>query len=136
MRSIYLLLILMMFGVAACGAGAEAHNNPPTPIQVGDPASGQQIFVTRHGDAPPCTMCHVTDSDRRKMGAPSLQGIASRAGERVAGLDAAAYLRQSIVDPGAFDADPDGTTRMYAHYAEALTEEEISDLIGYLLTLK
>lgn len=136
MRSIYLLLIVMMFGIAACGGGAEAHNKPTDAIKVGDANSGQQIFETQHGDAPPCAMCHVTDSERGKMGAPSLQGIASRAGNRVEGMDATSYLHQSIVDPTAFDADPDGTTRMYEHFREALTEEQISDLIAYLLTLQ
>jgi len=33
---------------------------------------------------------------------PSFQGISKRAGDRVPGLSAVEYLRQSIVDPSAY----------------------------------
>jgi cytochrome c2 len=80
-------------------------------------------------------MCHVVDSQRRKTG-PSLQGIANRAGERVEGLDAVEYLRQSILDPQAYDADPQRTTRMYTGFGQVFGEQDLNNLIAYLLTLQ
>lgn len=135
MRVLYLILLLMMFVVAACSTHAEATNRLPDPDSVGDPAAGQEIFNTQHGEAPPCSMCHNVAGNSTGY-APSLEGVASRAGKQVEGLDAVAYLRQSIIDPTAFDADPEGTTRMYEHFQEALTEDEINNVIAYLLTLK
>ena len=75
-------------------------------------------------------------------------GISDRAKERVPGMTAVEYLHQSILEPKAFIvpgygdndhqmmepytiAQPDGDGRMAPG---TLTEEELNDLIAFLLT--
>jgi hypothetical protein len=65
---------------------------------------------------------------------PKLTGVIERAGQRVEGLTAEAYLRQSILDPGAFIV-PGYRNIMYPQYADQLNEQDIADLLAYLSTL-
>ncbi|GIK67026.1 MAG: hypothetical protein BroJett018_48200 [Chloroflexota bacterium] len=128
------LLVLLALVLVACGKDASA-DDLPAPDSVGDPIAGQQIFVTRHDEVPSCSFCHNVDSDKAKTG-PSLQNIANVAGSRVDGMNAEEYLRQSILDPNAYIADGKARSRMYAHFADVLTPEEIDNLVAYLLTLR
>jgi mono/diheme cytochrome c family protein len=82
-----------------------------------------------------CQSCHwVTPTDERGK-APSLAGIASRAGETVAGLDARAYIEQSILQPGVHLV-PGYRNNMPDNYASRLAPEEREAVINYLLTLE
>ena len=135
MRTLSLLLILLVLGLVACGNQADAGDaSIPDPSSVGNPDVGRQIFNEWHGNAPACATCHTTDGTV-SVG-PSLKGIASRAGSQVDSLDAVDYLHESIVDPNAFIANGQNVSVMYKNFEEALTGEQIQDLIAYLLTLE
>jgi mono/diheme cytochrome c family protein len=134
-RTLSLLLILCALGLVACGNSADAdHSSIPDPESVGDPQTGRQVFSEWHGEAPACSTCHTIDGTA-SVG-PSLKGIAARAGKQVENLDAVEYLHESIVDPDAYVANGQSESVMYRHFEDALTEEQIDDLIAYLLTLK
>jgi len=135
MRWIYGLLILLIFVAAACESRADAEKPLLDPEIIGNPALGQEIFTTPHGDAPPCSMCHQVDGSGGSFG-PALDGVASRAVSRVPGMDGVDYLRQAILEPGAFDAAPETSIHMYEGFGAALTPEEVNHLIAYLLTLR
>ena len=64
---------------------------------------------------------------------PSLQGIYGRAGERVPGLSAGEYIRQSIVDPAAYVVDGFHNL-MPDSYQLVLSEEDINALVAFILT--
>lgn len=95
-----------------------------------------------------CATCHSTESGVTLVG-PSLAGIEGRAGERVhdpaykgEAKDAAAYLHESIVKPGAFlvpgpnySSGP-ATSLMPDTYAKSLTSDQVADLVAYLETLQ
>lgn len=137
MRYLVLLSILLTLVITACGKEASAGNPSPPPESVGNPTVGEQVFNSRHADAPSCSFCHSVDATATGRGVgPSLAGIATRAGSRAEGQDHVTYLRESIVDPAAFLADENTTNRMYQHFGDILTEQQINDLIAYLLTLK
>jgi nitric oxide reductase subunit C len=135
-----LYLFIFMALLAACGGGeaagaAESQAAADAAALSGDPAAGQALFQQMIvNSAPGCTTCHSTEPGVTQVG-PSLARIAERAGERVDGLSAAAYLHQSIVDPGAYVVE-NFSNLMYQNYREALSEEQIADLVAYLLTLK
>jgi cytochrome c2 len=137
--------------VAACG-GSEGEQRPPTqtvaptaaatntpsgaqptraPTQPtggqGDAKKGQELF-TRLA----CSGCHaITDA---KIVGPGMAGLKDRAGTRVAGMSADAYLEQSIKEPNAFVV-PEYLPNLMPATFGSLTADEISNLIAYLKTL-
>ncbi len=64
---------------------------------------------------------------------PSFQGISKRAGDRVPGLSAVEYLRQSIVDPSAYVVEG-FVDIMPISIGFLLSEEDIDNLVAFLLT--
>ena len=81
-----------------------------------------------------CSGCHSNVSNDRIVG-PGLLDIAERAGDRVEGLTAEQYIRQSILDPNAFVVEGFPPNTMPQHFASVLLDEEINDLITYLFAL-
>jgi cytochrome c551/c552 len=115
-------------------ASIDTVSSPPTQVATGDPELGEQLFNTFQPVAGiACSTCHQTDSDERLIG-PGMLNIASHAGRRVEGQDAAEYLRLSIVDPGAYIVEgyPDIMPR---NWGQVFNDEEISHIIAYLLSL-
>jgi len=82
-----------------------------------------------------CTACHTISGISIGTIGPALDGLATRAASRVSGLTAEEYIRQSILEPSTYvvESFPDG--RMPQNFGEILTEEQINDLIAFLLTL-
>lgn len=103
----------------------------------GDPANGQTLFITGNTSvgAPPCSTCHLADSEAQLVG-PGMLNIGERAASRVPELSAVEYLHQSIVEPSAYVVEGFVAGMMPDVYDQAFTEEELNDLITYLLTLE
>ncbi len=111
-------------------------------LQVGDPERGREIFENggeKYTDVKTghklnnyiCLHCHSLDGSEGR--GPSLQGISERAADRVPGLSAAEYIRQSILEPDAYIVE--GTKYQMGRFpGKLLSEEEIEDLIAFLLT--
>lgn len=89
------------------------------------------IFETGGASQVPCAVCHTLDGTT--LVGPSLQGISQRAGTRISGLSAEEYLRQSIVDPSAYLVEGFDDL-MNKDYGEKLSEEDINNLIAFLMT--
>lgn len=106
---------------------------PNTPATVGDATRGAQIFKKGVNDAPPCSSCHSLGQSAFSLG-PKMTGISQRAGQRVPGLSADAYLRQSILDPSAFVVSGYRNI-MYPNFKDKLSDQDLADLIAYLETL-
>ena len=70
----------------------EVRDVPLTP----GAADGERVFNDRAAGA--CDVCHSVEAGEDGVG-PSLHGVATSAQDRVEGLDAAQYLRQSILLP-------------------------------------
>lgn len=108
-------------GSGGSGGGGEA--------PAGNARNGDQIF---HGVGT-CTTCHDIDNGIQMTG-PTLKGIGKRAETRVQGLPAAAYLRQSIVQPNVYVVQGFVQGIMPQNFAQMLSAQQINDLIAYLLT--
>ncbi len=117
--------ILVGLALAACGNGGSES-------AIGDPAQGRQIYETGGASGVPCLTCHTLDGSA--LVGPSFQGIAGRAGTRVEGLSAEEYLRQSILEPTAYVVEGFEPT-MPETYADTLSEDDINNVIAFLLSL-
>ena len=89
--------------------------------------TGEQIFT-----AAGCAGCH-TFAPAGSTGTigPSLDDLASAAGDREPGKSAEQYVRESLTDPGAFLAEGFGDAM--PSFEGRLTDEQIQALVDYLL---
>ena len=107
----------------------------PTPSTGTDAFTGEvdgpQLFLSRG-----CNGCHVIDGLAGAVGVvgPNLTGVASRAGDRVPGLSAEEYIRQSIELPQTFVVD--GFDNVMQPLRTSMTDSEFELLVEYLLTLQ
>lgn len=132
-----MIRLLILIPVIIILTNCTSNIPPAGPVSTavaGDVERGSSIFRTGIDNVPPCISCHALTAGGFGLG-PAMSGIAERAGERVDGLSAEDYLRQSILDPGAFIV-PGYRDMMYARYVDDLSEQDIADLIGFLNGLR
>ncbi len=141
--------LLVMVLVAACGdddadaatqapATTQAATTTTRAVTVGDSERGRQIWDDGGGviEGGGCSECHSLDGSELTIPAftaPSWQGVSGRAGDRVPGLSAEEYLRESILDPGAYVVEgySDGMPKGFRFL---LSEEDVDNLVAFLLT--
>lgn len=104
-----------------------AFDTPPDPGR----DDGRAVFNSR---AAGCTVCHSLERGDDGVG-PTLYGVATVAADRLPGLDAENYLRQSILLPDQYVVDGWPAGQMLPIYRERLTDRDLEALITYLLTL-
>lgn len=101
-----------------------------------DPAMGERIFNgATLGASAGCQICHSLKPGVQLVG-PSLAGVGTRAETRVPGMSAEAYLMQSLVKPDAYVVEGFQPGQMRPDLAEALTQQQLDDLVAFLLTLR
>ncbi len=105
---------------------------------------GEELFSR---SPPACFTCHST-SPGVELAGPSLAGIAGKAAELVEREDytgtaesAEGYVEESIVEPSAHIVpgatySAQGRSFMPDNFDETLSEEQISQLVAYLMTLR
>jgi cytochrome c oxidase subunit 2 len=126
--------LLAMVLLAACGDG-QADTTTQT-AAVGDPERGRQIWDDGGGVlSGNCSGCHSLDGSEQveNRRAPTWRGISGRAGDRVPGLSAEEYLRESIVDPAAYIVEG-YSDFMQKGFRFLLSEEDVDSLVAFLLT--
>ncbi len=151
------VLTVLALALAACGGQpaaepaqqqptqppAEQPTKAPAPTATeaqaaagpGDPARGEALFnQDTIGSAPGCKTCHSLEPGQVIVG-PSLAGMADDALED-APSDPEGFLRETIVDPNAEIAGGFQPDIMYQNYGKELTEQQINDLVAFLMTLK
>jgi cytochrome c oxidase subunit 2 len=109
-------------------AWLEGQRGAGLPVSPGD--LGRRLF-SQYG----CNACHtLADAGAAGVVGPSLDGIGAVAGSFVPGLDARAYLEQSILDPEAFVVEGFPSGVMPPNFGDRLTGEELQALVDYLLS--
>ncbi len=119
-----------VYRVTYTGAAPEATPEAAAPT----PTLGETLFREGANGAPACITCHLLESGVTGVG-PSLAGLHERAGNRVPGLDARAYVHMSILDPNAYVVEGYAANLMYPDYGARLSEAEIEALVDYVLAL-
>lgn len=117
-------------------AGTGSDDSSDVAAVEGDPERGQEIFNTFQTMANfACSNCHLVDSESMLIG-PGLLNIGQRAATREDGLSATDYIRQSILEPNAYVVEGYTANLMPQNFADIFTEQDLSDLIAYLMTLR
>jgi len=92
-------------------------------------ARGAQVYREKS-----CATCHQIGTGGG-TGGPPLSHIATVAETREPGTSAEDYIRQSVLDPGAYVV-PGYPDTMPRGLARGMSQEDFDDLVRYLLTLK
>lgn len=92
----------------------------------GDATRGEALIETYQ-----CAACHVIGAENNI--APPFAGLADRAGERKPPLSAGAYLYESIINPSAYIVEG-FQNAMVQNFKDRVTEQDLADLMVYLLT--
>lgn len=101
-----------------------------------DPEAGKRLFTgATLAASAGCQICHSLEPDVQLVG-PSLAGVAARAETRIPGMAAQDYLMQSLVDPDAYVVEGFQPGQMRPDLADALTQQQLDDLVAFLLTLR
>ncbi len=135
-KTLFILFVILSMFLVACGGGGDEPASD-TGNSVGNVSNGERLFnqaTIGPAGAPGCITCHSLEPGVVMTG-PSQSDIGLRAPGRVPGLSAEEYLRQSIVEPNAYLVEGYEAGVMYQTYGEELNEQEINDLIAYMLTL-
>lgn len=116
-----------------------------TAIMPGDPIPVAQDEAPSEGPREPaalfvsmgCSGCHnlTLEQSATSIGqpGPNMANLPEIAASRVAGEDAATYVHNSIVNPGAFVVDGYVNGIMPQNFADQMSEEEINALVEWLL---
>jgi cytochrome c553 len=136
--TLFSILILISLAVVACGGNGGSSDASESTALVGDATRGEELYKqSLMGDtsAPGCATCHSLVEDVVFVG-PSHAGVGTRAETAVEGMTAAEYLEQSIREPDAVIHEGFTAGVMYQNYDSDLTDQQIADLVAFLLTLK
>ena len=108
----------------------HAGNTPPVPSEAGDASAGRDVFE-KYG----CGACHVVTSLPAARGniGPALDGLAQRAAQRAPDMSADDYIRQSIVEPGAYVVK--GYLKLMPNLRAGMHDQEFNDLMAWLQAL-
>jgi cytochrome c553 len=103
----------------------------PEPVATDPIARGRQVYRTLG-----CATCHEASISNlfRPVG-PPLDRVGQVGAERVPGVSAEEYLRQSTIDPGAYLV-PGYRDSMPRGLANGLSPEDLAALVAYLASLK
>ncbi|HNB50898.1 MAG TPA: c-type cytochrome [Anaerolineales bacterium] len=107
-------------------------------LRLADPVvRGKSVFLTQG-----CIACHTIQGVSTGAVGPELTQVGTNAETRVAGQSAEEYIHTSIIDPNAFivsDCPPGPCANpsvMPLTFGETLSEQQLADLVAYLLSLK
>ncbi|MCI0710458.1 MAG: cytochrome c [Chloroflexi bacterium] len=121
---------------ATASGSADAPADAAERAAAGDVVQGQELFNRFQPAASfACATCHRVDSEARLIG-PGLLNVGMRAETRIASLNAAQYLYQSITNPSAYVIEGFPDMLMPRNWAEIYSEDEIYSIVAYLLTLQ
>lgn len=132
-KTVSVIVTVIAILLTACGGQSSG------PV-VGDVKRGEQLYnqsTLGSKSAEGCVSCHNYDEaagDDDK--APYTAGTAARAESRVPGLTAEEYIKESIVEPNAYVVEGFNEGDMYQTWVEELSEQQMADLVAYLLTEK
>ncbi|NCC35027.1 MAG: cytochrome c [Chloroflexia bacterium] len=120
-------------------AGTDQPLNDVERVSDGDPELGRTLFYgeVERDNLVGCMTCHYREADKPDSIGPNLAEIEVRGAERIAGLNAAEYIRRSIIDHDAYTVPGYNPGLVKAilgdEFGAVLNNDEIAALVAYLL---
>ncbi len=115
---------------------AMAAGDPLVYVGPGDPANGAVLYAELKAEVNfACQTCHLPNSEQMLIG-PGLLNVAEWAAENITDKTPQEYLHESIVNPGAYVVSGYPDNLMPRTYGELFSEQEIEDLVAYLMSLR
>jgi cytochrome c oxidase subunit 4 len=110
--------------------GRAVATPPPMRSEAGNANAGSGVFE-KYG----CGACHTVTTLPAARGniGPALDGLTQRAALRVPDMGAADYIRQSIMEPGAYMVK--GYLKLMPSLRTAMSDQEFNDLVAWLQAL-
>lgn len=128
------IVCILLGSVLLAACGSLAHAPTPTLPPDSDAQNGEVLFNTyQPGAGFQCATCHSATSEARLVG-PGLWNVAKRAAAR--DQNPIEYLYTSIANPGSFVVEGYPDHLMPQTWDEIYTEQQIYDLVAYLLSLQ
>lgn len=131
-KPLIIYTILLLFAVLAAGCGGSSEGSGA------DVAAGQELFNQAViGSSAGCMTCHSLDKGVVIVG-PSLAEWGHEAEEEGEdfGMTAEEFTRQSILDPNAVLATDFPADTMPKNWGDELTDEQLNNLVAFLLNLE
>ena len=125
------LAVVVLMILVGCRTTSDKSDEIDVSVETGKRLFNRAVL----GGAAGCATCHSLEPDIVLIG-PSLAGVGSLVSERVEGLTAEEYLRQSILEPDANIASGFPAKVMPSTYQKNLSPDEIDSLVIYLLSIK
>ncbi|HVO70629.1 MAG TPA: cytochrome c [Aggregatilineaceae bacterium] len=101
-------------------------------LMLGNIEDGKTVFDGKAG----CSTCHDTSAENLPLVGPSLAHVALVGAVRVPELSLERYLYESIEYPDAYVAPGYSAGVMPRNYQQKLSNQELIDVVDYLMTLK
>jgi len=129
-------VITLVLGLVACRGDSSPASDEGQAVGEGDGTTGKDLFAQGLiGTQAGCPTCHSLEPGLIGLG-PSLATAGAEAGDCVEGTSAAVYLRESILAPDAFVVEGFACGIMPMTYGDQLNEQQVADLVAFLLTLE
>ncbi len=128
---VYVITVGLLVGIGIVFPNFDTPSSGEITVGKTPAERGEAVFFDSSST---CILCHAIDGQGGTRG-PDLSRVASIAGDRVAGLSAEDYLRQSILDPKAYVVDGFDPI-MPESVVNVLGEDNFQDIVAFLLTLE
>ncbi len=135
LAGVFLLIVGLLVMAGVVYPQFELPRPPEAAAQDAVGRGNELFFLEQQRGGGGCVQCHAI-SGRGGTRGPDLTQVASRAGDRVPGLTAEQYLLEKVRAGLTYEFTVPEYTPMMPPFESILTQEQLQDVVAYLLSLE